>query len=91
MATGGAIYPLTVDDTPSAIRLDLMNHNRVKIQGTLVASRQTLIDLMEFAVDHGVKPTIMRFPMTERGIEEAVAKLQQGKIRYRAVLVQGAN
>ena len=89
MATGGAIYPLTVDNTPSSVRLDLMNHNRVKIQGTLVATRQTLIDLMEFAVDHAVKPTIVRFPLTEEGIEDAVQKLQQGKIRYRAVLAYG--
>ncbi len=89
MATGGTIYPLTVDNTPSGIRLDLMNHNGVKIQGSLVASRQTMKDLMEFAVFHDVKPTTVKFPMTKAGIEMAIERLEKGEIRYRAVLVNG--
>ena len=86
MGTGGTIYPLTVDATPSGVRLDLMNHNGLKIQGTLVASRQTMIELMDFAVDHKVAPTTVVFPLTKEGIEEAAEKLQKGQIRYRAVL-----
>ena len=86
MGTGGSIYPLTVDATPSGIPLYLMNHNGLKIQGTLVATRQTTIELMEFAAYHNVKPTTMVFPLTKEGIEEAIGKLQKGQIRYRAVL-----
>jgi D-arabinose 1-dehydrogenase-like Zn-dependent alcohol dehydrogenase len=89
MATGGAIYPLTVDKSPSGIPLYLMNHNGVKIQGTLVASRQTMQELMEFVAEHGVRPTINTFPLTKEGIETAIEKLGKGEIRYRAVLVNG--
>ena len=89
MATGGTIYPLTVDNTLSGIRLDLMNYSGVKIQGTLVASRQTMIELMEFAAEHDVRPTIVKFPLTKDGIETAIEKLGKGEIRYRAVLVNG--
>ena len=87
MATGGSVYPLTVDNTPSGIRLDLMNHNGVKIQGTLVASRQTMRELMEFVAEHNVRPTIVKIPLTKEGIETAIEKLAKGEIRYRAVLV----
>ena len=88
MATGGNIYPLTVDNTPSGIRLDLMNYNGVKIQGTLVASRQTMKELMEFAAEHDVRPTIVKIPMTKEGVETAIEKLEKGEIRYRAVLCE---
>ena len=89
MATGGSIYPLTVDNTASGIRLDLMNYNGVRIQGSLVASRQTTTELMEFAAEHDVRPTIVKLPLTKEGIETAIVKLGKGEIRYRAVLVNG--
>jgi D-arabinose 1-dehydrogenase-like Zn-dependent alcohol dehydrogenase len=43
--------------------------------------------MLEFADFHGIKPVIETFPMTGQGIEEALQKLDEGKIRYRGVLV----
>ncbi|KIW88492.1 uncharacterized protein Z519_11061 [Cladophialophora bantiana CBS 173.52] len=52
----------------------------------LVASRATHAEMLAFAAHHGVKPLIEEFPMDEVGVAEAVVRLQQGKVRYRAVL-----
>ncbi|OAP64234.1 hypothetical protein AYL99_00206 [Fonsecaea erecta] len=52
----------------------------------LVASRATHAEMLAFAAQHGVKPLVEEFAMDEAGMAEAVTKLQQGKIRYRAVL-----
>jgi D-arabinose 1-dehydrogenase-like Zn-dependent alcohol dehydrogenase len=43
--------------------------------------------MLKFAAFHGIKPVIETFPMTEEGIEEALHKLDEGKVRYRGVLV----
>lgn len=89
MATHGSIYPLTVDKTESSIRLYDLIRDGVKIQGALVATRQSTKDLMQFAARHNVRPTIVKFPLTKAGIEMAIERLEKGQIRYRAVLVNG--
>ncbi|KAG7085528.1 hypothetical protein E1B28_003087 [Marasmius oreades] len=57
----------------------------MKVVGTLVASRYMETKMLEFAARHDIRPIVEKFPMSLEGIEEAVAKLQAGKIRYRAV------
>ena len=52
----------------------------------LVASRTTHADMLLFAAQHGVKPLIEEFPMSDAGMAEALEKLSSGKVRYRAVL-----
>jgi D-arabinose 1-dehydrogenase-like Zn-dependent alcohol dehydrogenase len=46
--------------------------------------------MLDFAARHQVKPIIERFPMTKDGVEVGVAKLREGKMRYRGVLVANA-
>jgi D-arabinose 1-dehydrogenase-like Zn-dependent alcohol dehydrogenase len=43
--------------------------------------------LLAFAALHDVKPIIEKFPMTREGIEESLKRLEEGKMRYRGVLV----
>ena len=43
--------------------------------------------MLNFAALHGIMPVIQEFPLTLEGIEEAIGKLEKGRIRYRAVLV----
>lgn len=43
--------------------------------------------MLEFAARHSIKPIIMKFPMNVGGIEEAMKTLDEGKMRYRGVLV----
>ncbi|KAE8378963.1 chaperonin 10-like protein [Aspergillus bertholletiae] len=84
----GTIYPLTVDFKPSAVPLLFMNIKGIRIQGSLVASRKSLKSLLQFAADKKIEPTIMKFPLNEAGIEDAMQTLRDGKMRYRGVLVR---
>jgi D-arabinose 1-dehydrogenase-like Zn-dependent alcohol dehydrogenase len=59
----------------------------IAIQGSLVASRAVHRAMLRFAALHNVEPIIERFPMSEAGIKEAMDKLEEGKVFYRAVLI----
>ncbi|KAH7313540.1 alcohol dehydrogenase [Stachybotrys elegans] len=88
MDTHGSIYPLTVSMTPTPVPLAHLNMNGVKIQCSLVAPRRSIQSLFEFAARKNITPTVMTFPMTVDGVEDAMQKLRDGEIRYRAVLVR---
>ena len=57
------------------------------IHSSLVASRGRHDEMLEFAAQHGIVPTLEHFEMSEGGIATALAKLRSGKMRYRGVLV----
>lgn len=59
----------------------------IRIQGGLPCSRGSHVKMLRFAALHGIRPVIEEFPLSVEGIEDAFAKLEQGKLRYRAVLV----
>lgn len=61
------------------------------IQGSIVASRYVHKRMLEFSALHGIKPIIEKFPMTEKGIQEALDKLKDGSMRYRGVIVPEEN
>lgn len=42
--------------------------------------------MLDFAARHQIRPMIEEYPMTEKGIKEAMEKLDAGNVRYRAVL-----
>lgn len=88
MNTHGNIYPLTVSFDASPIPLLELNWRGVRIQGSLVASRHSIRDLLEFAARKNITPTVMTFPLNPAGIEEAMQVLRDGKMRYRGVLVR---
>jgi len=43
--------------------------------------------MLAFAAAHDVKPWVEKFELSEKGIGEAIAKLNGNKMRYRGVLV----
>jgi len=43
--------------------------------------------MLAFAAHHQIRPIIEQFPMTVEGIEESMKKLEDGKMRYRGVVV----
>ncbi|KAL1748596.1 chaperonin 10-like protein [Schizophyllum fasciatum] len=88
MAPKGKIFPLTVEignfvDLPALP----MNIKGLTLQGVCVAPRQVYPKMLGLAAHHGIKPVIEQFPMTEAGIAQAMERVEQGKMRYRAVLV----
>lgn len=42
--------------------------------------------MLDFAARHNINPIIQEFPMTIEGIEEAFETMENGSLRYRAVL-----
>ncbi|KAH8812956.1 chaperonin 10-like protein [Xylogone sp. PMI_703] len=88
LAVNGTIYPLTVSAEHIPIKLGKLTDLGASIKGSLTGSRRTINELMRFASLHGIKPTVMKFPMTEDGIKEAIDTLRSGKMRYRGVLVR---
>lgn len=88
MEPRGTIYPLTAFDKDfvSAPHLGLIFQG-VRIQGSMIATKQGYRDMLEFAVQHKIKSVNQEFPMTLEGINEALAALETGKMRYRGVLV----
>lgn len=57
------------------------------VQGSAIASRYVHQRMLDFAALHGIAPVIEKFPMTEKGVTEALDKLASGSMRYRGVLV----
>ena len=60
----------------------------VSIVGTTGAQHRSVDVMMEFAARHHIQPKIEKFPMTQKGITEAMEKLNAGQMRYRGVIVR---
>lgn len=86
-ATAGRIYALIVSFDTSAVPMMGLLARGISIQGSAGAPRAEIQKMLEFAVRNDVKPTIMKWPLTTKGVEEAMQALREGKMRYRGVLV----
>ncbi|KAF7371472.1 hypothetical protein MVEN_00001800 [Mycena venus] len=83
----GSIHVLTVSGTYLVIPAMPVLVKGLTIQGSAAASRAVQVKMLEFAASHQIKPIIEWFPLNKEGVEEAMAKLRDGHMRYRAVLV----
>ncbi|KAI8954367.1 GroES-like protein [Xylaria longipes] len=86
MAPRAVIYPLSVSSDNFEVPYMRMLENGITIQFSVVASRIVHQRMLDFAAIHQIKPIIQLFDMTEEGILDAMEKLDQGKIHFRAVL-----
>ncbi|KAL1696168.1 chaperonin 10-like protein [Schizophyllum commune] len=88
MAPKGKIFPLTVE-IGNFVGLPALpiNGKGLTLQGSTVAPRQVFPKMLAQVAQHGIKPIIETFPMTEAGIAQAMERVESGKMRYRAVLV----
>ncbi|KAM0426430.1 hypothetical protein ACHAPT_008477 [Fusarium lateritium] len=84
----GIIYPLTASLESTPVPLTQFLLKGIRVQGSLVGSRDSTRKLLEFAARKNIKPTIMKYPLSEEGIQSAMNDLKEGKVRYRAVLVK---
>ncbi|KAL2004735.1 hypothetical protein VTN00DRAFT_3263 [Thermoascus crustaceus] len=87
VACGGSIYPLTVSFEPSVVPIQPLVANGIRIQGSAVASRGSIRRMLDFVSLHGMRPIIMTWPLNKDGIESAFKVLEEGRMRYRGVLV----
>lgn len=84
----GTIYPLTAALESTPVPLTELSIKGIRIQGSLVGSRDSVRKLLEFAARKNITPTIMTYSLNEDGIEKALHDLKDGKVRYRAVLIK---
>ncbi|KAJ5203632.1 uncharacterized protein N7498_004511 [Penicillium cinerascens] len=89
MAPGGVISPLSIDENDLKVPYLPLLQNGLRVQGGIVSARQVHRDMLEFAAVHNIKPVKMTFPMTLEGVKESLKTLEDGKMRYRGVLVAG--
>ncbi|KAI1844438.1 hypothetical protein JX265_010068 [Neoarthrinium moseri] len=86
MAPGATIHPLGVAGGNFEIPYMPMLLAGISVQGSVVAPRHLHRQMLEFAALHGIAPVTETFPMTEEGIKEAMDRLENGNVHFRAVL-----
>lgn len=87
MASHAIIHPISIAGGNFSIPYMPLVLNGWRVQGSVVASRHVHNKMLEFAALHKIGPIVEKFPMTEKGIEEAMEKLANGDMRYRGVLI----
>lgn len=87
MSPQGIIVPLSVDEGDLSVPYMPLLVNGIRIQGSVVGSKQIHQDMLNFAAVQDIRPIIQEFPLTEKGVNEAVKTLEEGNMRYRGVLV----
>ena len=87
LAPGATIMPISVSGGNLQMPYMPLIEKGLRVQGSLVAARAIHTKMLEFAAVHGIRPIIETFPLNKKGIEEAFEKLDNGKMRYRGVLV----
>ncbi|KAF7173324.1 hypothetical protein CNMCM5623_005524 [Aspergillus felis] len=87
MSPDSTIYLLTVSTQQPPLPVMPLISNGIRIQGSAVASRVAVRKMLRFVSLHRIRPIIMTWPMTKDGIQAAFQILEQGKMRYRGVIV----
>lgn len=59
-----------------------------KLIASTEASHQNHFEMLEFAARHNIEPVVEIFSMTLEGAAQAFQRLEEGKMRYRGVLVR---
>ena len=87
LAPGAAISPLSVAMEDFRFPYMTLVGHGLRILGSVVSARKVHQDMLEFAAFHGIKPINVLYPMTVEGIQDCMNTLEEGKMRYRGVLV----
>lgn len=88
MAMPGTVYPLTVVGQNDELGLPYLKFlfGGVRVQASIVASRNTYKRMLDFAAFHGVRATVQRYKLNLEGIERAMKELREGKVRHKGIL-----
>ncbi|KAF8250939.1 GroES-like protein [Wilcoxina mikolae CBS 423.85] len=86
MEKQGTVFPLTVANGTMEIPYSTFLQNGLTLVGSIIATRWVHNEMLEFAARHNIQAMIEEFPMSVDGITEAFDRLENGKLRYRAVL-----
>ena len=87
LSAGAKIFPLSLASGDFALPYMPLLMKGITVQGSIVAPRQVQQRMLAFAAHHNIKPIVNKFEMNREGIEDAFKALDEGKMRYRGVLV----
>jgi len=87
MAPFGHILLLGITNEPLHMPYYPVLGKELSIHGACTSKPSEFDAMLDFASKNGVRPIVEEFPMTEDGAVNAISKLNDGSIRYRAVLV----
>lgn len=87
MSPGATIVPISIAGGNLEIPYLPLVVQELRIQGSVVAARYFHNQMLEFSALHNIAPIIEKFPLTAKGITEAMKKLDSGDMRYRGVLL----
>ncbi|KAF3762669.1 GroES-like protein [Cryphonectria parasitica EP155] len=86
---GGSLVQVGLpDDGPFQIPGNVIVHGRTNFEGSLIGSPQDLRDMLEFVTEKKIRGLVQERPMSDAN--KAVVDLEDGKARYRYVLVNEA-
>ena len=87
LAPFAKIFPLTIsysDIQFPALPLVIYGYSIIGSAGAHPASVKAML---RFCAKHKIAPVTEKFPMTQKGIVDAMKKLEEGNMRYRGVVV----
>ncbi|OJJ32708.1 hypothetical protein ASPWEDRAFT_116085 [Aspergillus wentii DTO 134E9] len=86
LAPTATIHPLTLGPGDLAIPNLSVLFGGYRIVGSLICTRCQKNQMLDFAARHNISCIVETFPMTLDGVNEAVNRLKDGKMRYRGVV-----
>jgi uncharacterized zinc-type alcohol dehydrogenase-like protein len=89
LAPKGRLHVVGAVAEPIPVSVAALLFEQTSIGGTPSGAPGTVIKMLDFCARHGVRPVIEEFPMTQAN--EALARLEAGKARYRIVLKNDLN
>lgn len=78
------VVGLPAGNPPLSVPLNDLVFNQKRLEGSLVAGRADVNEMLELAVAKGIKPMVETWPLSK--VNEAMDYLLSGKARYRVVL-----
>ena len=84
LALEGTLCLVGVPSEPLRVGLDPLMDEQKKITGSVIGSPATMRRMLAFAAQHGIAPITERMPLAR--VNEAVARVREGKARLRVVL-----
>jgi D-arabinose 1-dehydrogenase-like Zn-dependent alcohol dehydrogenase len=86
MASFGTIYPVTVEFGNISFPALPALLKSLAFRPCTNGSHLMVLQMLEFAVRHGIKAKIEKFPLNEDGLMAAQERLLKGGVKYKAVM-----
>ncbi len=81
---GGRLCLVGAPAEPIAFPASSLVVNQLSVSGSVIGGRAMILEMLQLAARHGIKARTELYPL--ENVNEALARVREGKARYRAVL-----